>query len=216
MKYILEIFETYLMVLVHPFRIHQQFRFSFSLPYYPGKKFKPLTLAESIGISWIFAIIQGLLKIVLLNIFLQAFLSFQSENFPIIQDLLLSSGMTTYYFFLFSGCLDVIFYPLGVIIGVEVWNWVIKKYARFLNPGLEADKIAEQITTHALASNLFLIIPFFGSIIQSFLHLFLLYAGLRSHLGASRSLSLVILVTPIIVLMMALSVFFLVVFYLIS
>ena len=69
---------------------------------------------------------------------------------------------TTYYFFLFSAALDIIFYPIGAIVVTEVWNWVIKLYAKWLNPELPADEIAQQITTSALSSNLFNIVPFAG------------------------------------------------------
>ena len=202
-----QIIETYLIVLVHPFRIHQQFRFQLALPEHEGHLYEPLSLAESLGMSWVFAIIRGLARIIILNFFLQSFLSLQSESFPFLQDLIQSSGSTSYYFFLFSAALDIIFFPISTIVMTEVWAWVIKKYSRWLNPDLPHDVIADQITTHALASHLFTIIPFIGDIIQMFLYYFLLYAGLRSNLETTRSLAWVILLTPTMVLLMTLSFF---------
>jgi hypothetical protein len=98
----------------------------------------------------------------------------------------------------------------------EVWAWVIKRYSQWLNPELPHDLIADQITTHALSSNLFTIIPFVGEIIQAGLYYFLLYAGLRSNLGASRSLAWIILMTPTMFLLMVLSLVGFMVFYLMS
>jgi hypothetical protein len=216
MKISTQIIETYLMVLVHPFRIHQQFRFHIPIPNHEGHIYEPLTLAESLGISWIFAIIRGLTRIIILNFFLQTFLSMQSEDFPFLQDLIKSSGLSSYYFFLFSAALDIIFFPVSTIVLTEVWNWVIKKYAQWLGPELPHSEIADQITTHALSSNLFTIIPFLGDLIQMVLYYFLLYAGMRSNLGASRSLCFVILLTPTLFLLMLMSLIGVGVFYLIS
>jgi hypothetical protein len=211
-----ELLETYLMTLVHPFRIHQQFRHQLPLPNQDGHLYEPLTLAESVGISWVFAIVRGLFKIVILNFFLKSFLALQSPEFEVLQDLVRTSGFSTYYFFLFSAALDIIFYPIGALILTEVWSWIIKTYARWLNADLPGEEIAHQITISALSSNLFNIIPFVGEVIQFFAYLFLLYAGLRANLGASRSLAIVILLTPTVFLMMALSLIFFLIFYLVS
>lgn len=215
-KNVADMLETYLMTLVHPFRIHHQFRHRLPLPEQEGHLFEPLTLAESIGISWVFAIIRGLFKIVILNFFLQSFLSFQSPEFGILQDLVKTSGFSTYYFLLFSAALDIIFFPVGAIVMTEVWTWIIKVYAKWLNPELPHDEIAHQITIGALSSNLFNIVPFVGDLIQLFLYIFLLYAGLRANLGASRSLAMVILLTPTVLFLMALSLIFFLFFYLVS
>lgn len=216
MKTLTEMIETYIMVLVHPFRIHQQFRHQLPLPNHEGHLYQPLTLAESLGISWIFAILRGLGKIIILNFFLQSFLSMQSDNYPFLQELLVSSGSSTYYFLLFSAALDIIFFPVAAIVMTELWAWIIRKYAGVLNPDLPADDIADQITTHALSSNLFTIIPFIGDLIQSFLYYFLLYAGIRSNLGASRSLTWVILLTPTIFFFMLVSLLIFMIFYLVA
>lgn len=215
MKSITDLLETYLMVLVHPFRIHHQFRYQVALPGH-DQPLAPLTLSESLGISWVFAIIRGLGKLVLMNFFLQSFLSMQSDRFPILQDILISSGLSTYYFLLFSASLDIIFFPVTALVMTEVWSWFIRTYAKFLNPDLPHEEIADQITTHALSSNLFTIIPFLGDIIQAGLYYFLLYAGLRSNLGASRSLAWVILLTPTMMAMMVFSLLFFAIFCLVS
>ena len=72
MRTMSDLFETYLITLVHPFRIHHQFRHNVALPETDGHLYQPLTLAESLGISWVFAILRGLFKLVVLNFFLQS------------------------------------------------------------------------------------------------------------------------------------------------
>lgn len=207
MKNIINLLETYLMVLVHPFRIHQQFRYNLPIPHHESHLYEPLTLAESIGISWVFAIIRGLGKILILNFFLQAFMNMQSDKFPVLQEILQSSGFSTYYFLLFSAAVDIIFFPIGALVMTEVWAWVIRLYSGWLNPDGPKELIADQITTHALSSHLFNMVPILGDMIQTGLYFFLLYAGLRSNLGASRSLAWVILLTPTLIALMVISLF---------
>lgn len=216
MNNFIQLFETYLMVLVHPFRIHQQFRYNLPMPNQDGHLYEPLTLAESLGISWVFALIQALCKILILNFFLQTFLNLQSESFPVIQELMKSSGLSTYYFLLFSAALDVIFFPIITLAVTEMWAWVIRLYSNWLNPEAPKDIIADQITTHALSSCLFNIIPVIGGMAQFCSYFFLLYAGLRFNLGASRSLSWVILLTPLLIGLMLLSLMMVGLFYLAS
>lgn len=214
MKYFLQIFETYLMVLVHPFRIHHQFRFQIPISNHGGYLYQPLTLAEAIGISWIFAIFRGIFRIILLNLFLESFLSI-SDDFLMLKDLIYQSGISSYYFLLFSLALDVIFFPIGTIILTELWAWVIRHYSNWLDSNLPKEQIADQITTHALSSNLFTIIPFIGDLFQGILYYFLIYAGLRANLGASKSLSWIILLTPTVFVLMLISLLSLLVFYLV-
>jgi hypothetical protein len=216
MKFILELVETYFMVLIHPYRIHQQFRYHLALPGQENHLFAPLTLSEALGISWVFAIVRGLGKLLLMNFFLQSFLNLQSDRFPVLQDLIISSGISTYYFLLFSSALDIIFFPISALVMTEIWSWVIRVYSKWLNPDLPHEEIADQITTHALSSNLFSIIPFLGDLIQSALYYFLLYAGLRSNLGASRSLAWVILLTPTLLAMIFVSLLLFILFCLVS
>jgi hypothetical protein len=216
MKSFFELLETYLMVLVHPFKIHQQFRYQLAISGHENHLYPPLKLSEALGISWIFTAIRGIGKLLLINYFLELFISMQSEKFPILQDILVSSGLSTYYFLLFSASLDIIFFPVTALILSEVWSWFIRLYSRWLNPQLPHHEIADQITTHALSSNLFIIIPFLGDVIQTVLYYFLLYAGLRANLGASRSLAWVILLTPTILTLMVLVSFLLIFFYLIG
>lgn len=214
MNSISRLFETYFTVLVHPFRIHDQFRHGVAIPYHEGHFYQKLTLAESLSISWVFAGIRGLFKIIILNYFLHSLLSMQSESFPFLQDFVGSSGLSTYYFFLFSAALDIIFFPVVTLISTEVWAFIIRFFTQLLNPQLPAKEIADDITTHALSSNLLCMIPFLGDIIQPLIYIFLIYAGLRSNLGASRSLSWVILLTPTLLLFIFISLFLFTIFYL--
>lgn len=216
MAKMMSLLETYLMVLVHPFRIHQQFRHMVAMPHHEGHIYHPLSLAEGIGISWIFAVVRGIAKIVIINLFFQTFFTIQKENFPFLEEVMATSGFSTYYFLLFSSAVDIVFFPITALIITEVWAFFIRLFCGWLNPELPKDEIADEITTHALSSHLFSMIPFIGDLLQPLLYYFLLYAGLRSNLGASRSLAYVIIVTPTLLGLMFLAVIFLGIFYLVG
>lgn len=196
-----DILETYFTVLVHPFKVHGQFRFEMSST--SEYSLKPLSLAEAIGVSWIFNLLRGFLKIVILNFFIitvgKSFSAMELGG-------LFSEGMSRgYSFFVLSSALDILFFPIAALIINSYWAWFIRLFIRWLNPDLDREKIAEQITTHALSSHVLGIIPFIGELFQFFCYYFLLYAGLRANLGASRSFSLVVLVSPFLLIFMFLS-----------
>lgn len=205
--------ETYLLVVIHPFKIHQQFHSQIPLYSYDSSLQVPLTLAESLGFSWIFSFLRGLFRIIFLNLFLNLLFTFQSDSLSLLEEMMRDSGLMTYSFFLITLALDVIFFPIGQFILTEFWSFLIKFYAKILNPQLPVAEISQQISVHALSSNVFLLIPVVGDVIQSFYYIFLLYAGLRANLCASRSLSLVILMTPILALIMLIALILVIGFY---
>lgn len=196
------ILETYITVLIHPFKVHGQFRFE--IPSSSAFSLRPLTLAEAVGVSWVFSIMRGFLKILILNFFIISVgTSFSGLELGGLFSQSMSSG---YAFFVLSTALDILFFPIAAIIINSYWSWIIRLFIKWLNPQLDREKIADEITTHALSSHILGVIPFIGEFIQFLYYYFLLYAGLRANLGASRSFSMVVLVSPILVIFMILTI----------
>lgn len=185
------------------------------LPGREGEQIEALSLPEALMFSWVFAVLKGLMRIVLINILIQSFISFQSENFPFFEMIAQEAGLTTYYFLLFSAILDIVFFPILTMVTTEFWNWVIRSFAKLMKFEGDADEVAHQITITALSSYVFFLVPLIGEVIQAFMYYLMLYAGLRENLRASHSLALVILVAPVILLVMVLSLASLTIFYLI-
>lgn len=205
-----DILETYFTVLIHPFKVHSQFRFQ--MPSTSEFSLKPLSLTEAIGVSWIFSILRGFLKILILNFLIISV----GKNFSGIElgGLFSNSMLSGYTFFIISSALDILFFPIAALVINSYWSWVIRVFIKWLNPELDRDKISEEITTHALSSHVIGIIPFVGEFFQFIYYYFLLFAGLRANLGASRSFSTVVLVSPLLLLAMIISFFIVVIFYL--
>lgn len=205
-----DILDTYFTVLIHPFRVHSQFRFQMSST--SEFSLKPLSLTEAIAVSWIFSIMRGFLKILILNLLIVSVgSSFSGIDLGGLFSHSMSSGYT---FFVISSALDILFFPIAALVINSYWAWVIRLFIKWLNPDLDRDKISDEITTHALSSHVIGIIPFVGEFFQFIYYYFLLFAGLRSNLGASRSFSTVVLLSPLLFLAMIISFFILVFFYL--
>lgn len=198
-----DILDTYFTVLIHPFKVHSQFRFQ--MPSTSEFSLKPLSLAEAVGVSWFFCIMRGFLKILILNFLL---ISVGNTFSGIDLGGLFSNSMSSgYTFFVVSSALDILFFPIAALIINRYWAWVIGLFIKWLNPELDREKIADQITTHALSSHVIGVIPFVGEFFQFFYYYFLLFAGLRANLGASRSFSLVVLISPILFILVLLALF---------
>ena len=186
-------------------------------PYAQGETELPRPeITSQVALSWAMAIIQGIARLMLANMMVQLFLYFQNENdfFYALVDT--EDGLFPYYLLLFSTAIDLIFFPILTLVVTEFWNFLLRLYAMFL--GIEGDRaeLARDITTVALSSNFFLVVPVIGVVFQQLAWLYLLYVGCRHRMGASRALSIVILITPTVFLLMGISMVVLGIFYLIA
>jgi len=208
-------FETYFLCLSHPYKFHSSLRFDVPFLNDYSEKLEPLSFPMALSISWFFSILRGLGKILILNLLIQSLLEIHLEELPIIGEILQETSISAYSFLILSSSLDIIFFPVGLMIATEFWTWVIKKFADYIDPTQDNAKISHEITTHALTSNAFIFLPFIGDFIQLYTYVFLLYVGLRVNLGVSRSLASVILLTPLLIGVMIFSLVSLGLFYLI-
>lgn len=216
MNSIIAYFHTYLLCLTQPGKMHQWLKYEVA-PWNDGILPPKPTLVASVSASWVMAILQGLAKIALASIILNFLLQFQQDSdlsFVIIEG---DKELIPYYLLVLSTSLDIIFFPVLMLVVTQFWIFVIQAFGWML--GIEKNErqlIAEDITVVALSSNFFLALPIAGIFLQKLSWLYLMYAGLRKNLGASRSLSLVILFAPTLILSMIFGALFLGFFYLLK
>ena len=192
---------TFFMYLVHPFRSHDFFLKSDSdfLP-------KKLGIYESLGASWAFVVINGIVRIWLINLVLVSFYEFTAQGDGLIDQLYHADGFTGYYFLVMSTILDVIFYPLFVLFVIQFWEFVISFFGKWLGVQGDLTQKAQDIMAVSLSSHLFMVIPIFGAMAQKLASLVLMYAGLRKQLNASPAMCICIMLTPILIILGLLSV----------
>ena len=213
MNALLPYFHSYALCLLKPKLMLDWMRFGIA-PYADDNLPYP-EVGVQIGISWSFSIIQGLSRIVLANLMMHLFIHFQNENdfFYALVDV--QDGLFPFYFLLFTTALDLVFFPIVALITTELWNFILKFYANRLQVEGDRDGIVRDITSVALSSNFFLVVPIIGVVFQKITWMILLYIGCRHNLGASRSLAVLILMTPTVVMLMGVSLLALGIFYLI-
>jgi len=199
------IFTTYIYYLIHPFKTHDLFIKKKE----DEEGILNLSVYESLGTSWVFVVMNGLVRIILLNLVLTTVFSLiqnSSLDLSLVFDM---EEVPGYSFLILSAVLDVIFYPLFGFFIIQYWEMIIKLMGRLLQiPGDLTEK-AHAIISVQLSSNIFRIVPIFGAPIQSLASMILMYAGLRKQLNASPALSICIILSPVFMMMLLGSVFLL-------
>lgn len=212
MQSLLDYLHTYTLCLLKPRQMLDWLKYNVS-PHQEENLPQP-ELGYQLGVSWAFAIVQGLSRLLVANMLVQLFLNFQDDDlfFSTLVDR--EDGLFPYYILVFSSALDLIFFPILTLVVTEVWNLILRLYAGFLQVEGEPQEMASDITKVALSSHFFLLLPVIGPLFQQLAWLYLLYVGCRHRLGASRSLSVIILITPTVIMLMGVSVVVLGLFYL--
>lgn len=189
----LDLLYSYITYLIHPFKSH---KFLMGESVELKGNVKKLSLYEAIGASWIFIVINGFFRILLINFTLIMFFEFTELGDGLIGQLIHNKNYSGFYFLILSTVLDVVFFPVLTLIIVHFWEFIIKVYGRFLGIESDLDQKARDILTVSLSSNIFMVIPIFGDFCQKLASIFLMFTGIRQQFGTTTALSLCILMTP--------------------
>lgn len=189
-------FYTFFMYLIHPLKSHDYLLDEGEKNLLPKK----LSIYESIGMSWAFIVINGLLKIWLINLVVYSFFRFTELNDGIIGQFYASDGVFGFYVLIFSAILEVIFFPLFTLIIIQIWEFIIRGYARILELDNEISQKVDDIMSVTLSSNILMIIPIFGGIAQKLTSIYLMYVGLRKQLHLKPMVCICIMLTPYLLL----------------
>lgn len=201
-------FQSYFHYLIHPFKTHDAFMGKETDLSFTPKK---LSVYESLGASWTFIVLNGIIRIFLVNLVLLAFLKVSDSEFGFFSSVISEDGLLGFYFLILSTILDVIFYPLFTLFLIQFWEFVIRLFAKFLGHTENIEEKARCIMTVALSSHVFSVVPILGNMAQKFAALVLMYAGLRKQLNASAMLSVCIMMFPVLMMLGFLSLIMLVV-----
>lgn len=187
---------------------------NFGVPFYSDQDLPKPDISSQLSLSWAMAVVQGIARLMLASLMVQLFLYFQNENDFFYNLIDTEDGLFPYYILLFSTALDLIFFPILTLVVTEFWNFILRIYAKLLEIPGDREEVVRDITTVALSSHFFLVLPIIGPLFQQLAWLYLLYVGCRHRLGASRGLAIVILVTPTVFMLMVMSLLALAIFYL--
>ena len=216
MSALLPYFHSYVLCLLKPRAVLDWLKLGIEPDLARGLALPNPELTGQVAVSWVFALIQGLARLMLANLLVQLFLYYQNDSdfFYALVDV--EDGLFPYYVMLFTTALDLVFFPILTLVVTEFWNVILRQYARWLQVEGDPGDCARDITTVALSSNFFLLLPIIGVVFQQLAWLYLLYVGARHQLGASRTLAVLILLTPTVLMLAGLSLLVLVAFCLIA
>ena len=142
--------------------------------------------------------LNGILRIILLNFVLLLLVDvMQNTDFAILE-MMNIQDTPGLYFIVLSAILDIIFYPLFGIFMIQFWEFIIRTYAKLMGVQGDITQKAQDILAVNMSSKVLMLIPFFGSALESMASMVLMYAGLRRQLNASVGLSLCIIFTPVL------------------
>jgi hypothetical protein len=185
--------ETYFSASMNPFRIHEYFKYGIPLSGKEEIKLNRVYLTESVLISWGFFIINCFYIMVTYLISHDSILSAQEELREVIStpDNL---GIIVLITFLI---LKSLFFPIFCFIHIGFWKVVLYIFAELLEiKEDDREEIIDDIISISYSSHVFLAIPFFGSLVQYIDELMLMYSGIKVRMGATRSLTLLIVSFP--------------------
>ncbi len=194
----LKALENYITYLVHPFKTHRELLAS------PNSSLR-LSPYESLCTSWLFVLINALFRIIILNFSIHLMIDFIQDQNVLLSGLVDINKFSTFYIFIFSSILDIIFYPLFGLFLIQFWTFIINLYGQLLGETQDIIRKTDDIIAVYLSSHFLRVIPFLGDSLQGFVALILLYSGLRVQLKASPLLSLCIIFTPILLLLILVS-----------
>lgn len=196
---ILEVLRTYVHYLIHPFKTHEQFL-------YPDRfegELSDYSSYQSLSISWVFVVFNGIGRVILLHLVLVLMVGLLAETE--LSTVVNIGEIPSLYLIILSTVLDVIFFPLFGFFIIQFWDIVIRTVGFLLEtPGNLALK-ADRIISVYFSANVFRVIPVLGGPIRSFAGMLLLYAGLRKQLNASPLLAACIVLTPMLFILVFLS-----------
>jgi hypothetical protein len=190
-----EIFDSYLTVFMHPFKIYDFFSEGIPLQGRELSPIKRLTLTETITVSWLITILRSLFDLMILNFVLSAVSEYFTDNDNFFTLLGLTSSFAGYYFFLIKLVIETLTFPLFAFGWVVFWEFFIKHIGLFLGDE-EAEQKAHLIVTNSLTTHFIKIIPIFGDIAQGLLSTIHIFAGMKKSFGLDSKSALLALSLP--------------------
>lgn len=193
----LAVLQTYFYYLIHPFKTHQALKSGEAA----SSGILALSVYESLGASWVFIVISGMLRIVLINGLILLFVDMLEPASGLISKFYDGDKFAGFYFVILTTILDVIFFPLITLFVIQFWEFVLKAFARLAGAAGDVEGKIASILSVSLSSHILQVVPVFGDMAQKAALFAQMYAGIREQLEFSRSLTLCVLFTPVLVLL---------------
>ncbi len=199
--YLKDMFVTYFMAIIYPFRIHDYIKHTIPLPEPVWSNPKKLNILEAVSISWMFEILKGIIKIFLIHITVLGLVTYQDQSYSFFRELSLGAGLSPHYFLLAGIVLNVILFPIYTFLFIEFWILTLRFMGGLFNVQGDKQKMAEDILATSQSSHAFVLVPVFGDFVQKMASFLFMYAGIRKQMQLSAFSSILILLTPVFLML---------------
>ncbi len=201
------IFKDCIDILLHPIHTHsnraqERLRFQtmkknrlFSVV---SEEFKTKEMPDFVSlvlVAWIFFMIYSVYSLIYANI--GEAVSYEKADHMIASMIGASSFQKKY--FIISLLANVVFFPLSAWVYVKLWRLLISFCTKLFDKDISQESI-DDVVNFSLVSHFFLVIPVLGQLVQFISSTFYIFIGLRYNLRLSPIQSLMIVVSPLILI----------------
>lgn len=153
---------------------------------------------EVMGISWALHIVYAFYSIFALYLGIVSY-EYLSNSQSYTHLLFESFSLTTQKISLMMTLVQVIFYPFIFQFAFKFWAYLLRFFAQIFDydGDRELDVEIEELLNSIFTTNIFLIIPIFGSVLSTMAQAYYLFIGLRAKLGFTRVQAILVLMTPL-------------------
>lgn len=201
-----ELFYNYFSYLLHPIKYHTDSAFRrmeyervkksrlFALVGEEQKSSNPSDFVSFVTVSWFFNILYAAYSLAFIHLGLA--LSSNLSEMGYLPGLAVSSlfqKKITLIVLLF----EVVLFPLSAWVYIKFWKIVITFFKNIFDKEIEEETI-DEVLTNSLVGNFFLIIPVIGKMIKQVASVFYIFLGLKHNIRFSAMQSLIVIVSPLI------------------
>lgn len=201
-----ELLQIYTQSLFRPFALQEVLRHErlshasqtvFSLT--PVSAIRKLSFLDAMSLSWVMVLIKAIYAMIalLIGVYWLGILGDEGRYLGGLKFWGAKAQTVTIFMIIF----DVILFPLTIWFYAKFWGVVIRFFGQLFDVEGDLNEMSEQIVNHSLSSHLFLVIPIFGEMVKHLAGLTLIYAGLKKNMQLSTLQSLMVLVSPLMLLL---------------
>ena len=174
------------------------FFYTFLAPSKRSVEGESLSYFEVMGISWALHILYAFYSIFALYLGIMSY-EYLSNSQTYTHLLFESFSLTTQKISLMMTLGQVIFYPLLFQFTFKFWAYLLNFFAQiFVYEGeRELEIEIEELLNSVYTTNIFLIIPIFGSVLSTFAQAYYMFVGVRAKLGFTKVQAVLVLMTPL-------------------
>ncbi len=153
---------------------------------------------EVMGISWALHILYAFYSIFALYLGIVSY-EYISNSQTYTHLLFESFSLTTQKISLMMTLVQVIFYPFIFQFAFKFWVYLLSFFAQIFDyqGERELEVEIEELLNSVFTTNIFLIIPIFGSVLSTMAQAYYMFVGVRAKLGFTKVQALLVLMTPL-------------------